>query len=289
MTLAAPTTPDRDRRPVRPLMQDRPPASGRCSTAPCGSPRAGSTPRSGPSDRSAAHRDSWCPASGAEITDADGRTYVDLVGSWGPMILGHAHPGGAGRGVRRRLSRGLVVRHTRARARCCWPRRSSPEYLRCSRFGWCRRAPRRPCRRSGWPAGSPGGRRSSSSPAATTATSTRCWPRPVPGSPPSPCRTRPASPRRPPREVIVLPYNDIDAVRAAFAAHPGEIAAVITEAAAANMGVVPPLPGFNAGLAADRARRRGAADHRRGDDRIPGQPVRDVRAGRARSRAGSPT
>src|SRR5664279_1622541 len=29
---------------------------------------------------------------GAEITDADDNTYVDLVGSWGPMILGHAHP-----------------------------------------------------------------------------------------------------------------------------------------------------------------------------------------------------
>ena len=50
-------------------------------------------------------------------------------------------------------------------------------------------------------------------------------------------------------EVIVLPYNDLEAVRGAFAAHPGEIAAVITEAAAANMGVVPPEPGFNAGLA----------------------------------------
>src|SRR5215470_9284817 len=31
-------------------------------------------------------------ASGAEITDADGRAYIDYVGSWGPMILGHAHP-----------------------------------------------------------------------------------------------------------------------------------------------------------------------------------------------------
>jgi glutamate-1-semialdehyde 2,1-aminomutase len=29
---------------------------------------------------------------GARITDADGRTYVDFVGSWGPLILGHAHP-----------------------------------------------------------------------------------------------------------------------------------------------------------------------------------------------------
>jgi glutamate-1-semialdehyde 2,1-aminomutase len=31
-------------------------------------------------------------AQGATITDADGRTYIDYVGSWGPMILGHAHP-----------------------------------------------------------------------------------------------------------------------------------------------------------------------------------------------------
>jgi glutamate-1-semialdehyde 2,1-aminomutase len=31
-------------------------------------------------------------AKGAEITDADGRTYIDYVASWGPMILGHAHP-----------------------------------------------------------------------------------------------------------------------------------------------------------------------------------------------------
>jgi glutamate-1-semialdehyde 2,1-aminomutase len=50
-------------------------------------------------------------------------------------------------------------------------------------------------------------------------------------------------------EVVVLPYNDLEAVRGAFAAHPGQIAAVITEAAAANMGVIPPGPGFNAGLA----------------------------------------
>jgi glutamate-1-semialdehyde 2,1-aminomutase len=45
-------------------------------------------------------------------------------------------------------------------------------------------------------------------------------------------------------ETIVLPYNDEAALAAAFAAHGDEIAAVITEAAAGNMGVVPPLPGF---------------------------------------------
>ena len=47
---------------------------------------------------------------------------------------------------------------------------------------------------------------------------------------------------------LVLPYNDLDAVRAAFAAHPGRIAAVITEAAA-NAGVLTPAPGFNEALA----------------------------------------
>ena len=31
-------------------------------------------------------------ASGARVTDVEGRSYVDLVGSWGPALLGHAHP-----------------------------------------------------------------------------------------------------------------------------------------------------------------------------------------------------
>src|SRR5205807_1882848 len=46
-------------------------------------------------------------------------------------------------------------------------------------------------------------------------------------------------------QTLVLPYNDEAALRLAFASHPGRIAAVITEAAAANMGVVVPAPGFN--------------------------------------------
>ncbi|MHA7984623.1 glutamate-1-semialdehyde 2,1-aminomutase [Rathayibacter sp. CAU 1779] len=50
-------------------------------------------------------------------------------------------------------------------------------------------------------------------------------------------------------QTIVIPYNDRDAVRAVFAEHGENIAAIITEAAPANMGVVPPWPGFNAFLA----------------------------------------
>ncbi|MEO6204479.1 MAG: glutamate-1-semialdehyde 2,1-aminomutase, partial [Mycobacteriales bacterium] len=51
-------------------------------------------------------------------------------------------------------------------------------------------------------------------------------------------------------DTIVLPYNDLALVRAAFEELGDQIACIITEAAAANKGVVPPLPGFNAGLKA---------------------------------------
>jgi len=49
---------------------------------------------------------------------------------------------------------------------------------------------------------------------------------------------------------ISVPYNDLGAVKAAFAARPGKIAAVIVEPVAANMGLVPPEPGFLEGLRA---------------------------------------
>jgi len=58
-------------------------------------------------------------------------------------------------------------------------------------------------------------------------------------------------------DTIVIPYNDVAAVEEAFANYGDEIACVIAEAAAANMGVVPPAPGFNAALR-DLAHRHGA-------------------------------
>jgi glutamate-1-semialdehyde 2,1-aminomutase len=45
-------------------------------------------------------------------------------------------------------------------------------------------------------------------------------------------------------QTISLPYNDLHAVQAALEAHPGQIAAVIVEPVAGNMGVIPPQPGF---------------------------------------------
>lgn len=49
-------------------------------------------------------------------------------------------------------------------------------------------------------------------------------------------------------ETLVAPYNDLSAVQALFAAHPAGIACVIVEPVAANMGVIPPAPGFLQGL-----------------------------------------
>ena len=75
------------------------------------------------------------PRAAARLTDADGRDYVDLVCSWGPMILGHAHPAvvEAVAATRRRAASRSAPR---PRARCCSPRRSWRACRRSSRSGW---------------------------------------------------------------------------------------------------------------------------------------------------------
>ena len=72
--------------------------------APRTSSRAASTAPSGPSARSAGRRSSSTPATGPRVRDADGRWYLDYIGSWGPAILGHAAPGGRSRPSARRRS-----------------------------------------------------------------------------------------------------------------------------------------------------------------------------------------
>ena len=80
-------------------------------------------------------------ASGPWLTDVDGRRYVDLIGSWGPMILGHAHPSvvdAVQAAATRGFSFGTPGPRTRSRSR----RRSSPGPRR-SRCAWSTAAPRR--------------------------------------------------------------------------------------------------------------------------------------------------
>lgn len=185
-------------------------------------------------------------ARGAFVTDADGREFVDLVASWGPALLGHAHPAvvaavqkAAGRG----LSFGAPTLAEAELAEQVIGRVPAVEKLRLVSTGTeaTMTAVRLARGVTGRPliikfAGCYHGHLDSLLAEAGSGVATLA----LPGS--AGVTEAAAS------ETLVLPYNDLGAVEAAFAEHGPRIAAVITEATPANMGVIAPDDGFNAGL-----------------------------------------
>lgn len=184
--------------------------------------------------------------SGATVTDADGTEYVDLVGAWGPALLGHAHPAvvaavqeAAGNG----LGFGASVPGEFELAEEIIARMPDVERVRLVSTGTeatmtairiARGATSRPLiiKFAGHYHGHSDGLLAAAGSGLATFG--------LPGSAGVTAENA--------AQTLVLPYNDLAALEHAFQAHEGRIAAVITESAAANMGILPPDPGFTEGL-----------------------------------------
>jgi len=185
-------------------------------------------------------------AEGATLIDADGNRYVDLFGSWGPMVLGHAFSPvveaireAAGRGASFGASHAGEANLAELVQRC-FP---SVEKMRFVSSGTeaCMSAIRLARGFTGRNfvikfEGCYHGHADALLVKAGSGVATFG----IPGSAGVPAQTA--------QHTLALPYNDLAAVEVAFAAHPAEIACILVEPVVGNAGTIPPAPGYLAGL-----------------------------------------
>ncbi|RED64104.1 glutamate-1-semialdehyde 2,1-aminomutase [Cohnella lupini] len=183
---------------------------------------------------------------GSRITDIDGQTYIDYVLSWGPLIAGHAHPEvveAIKRTAEKGTSFGAPTELETLMAELVCERVPSVEVVRMVNSGTeatmsALRLARGFTNRSKILKfeGSYHGHADSLLIKAGSGVATL-------GLPDSP-----GVPKSVAAHTLTVPYNDLESVKLAFERYGEEIAAIIVEPIAGNMGVVPPLPGFLAGL-----------------------------------------
>ncbi|HUY60503.1 MAG TPA: glutamate-1-semialdehyde 2,1-aminomutase [Candidatus Dormibacteraeota bacterium] len=183
---------------------------------------------------------------GAELVDTEGHTLIDCVLAYGPLILGHGHPAVV-RALRDQVGRGTAFggpteAETRLAERIVGAV-PSVEMVRLVNSGTeatmsAVRLARAATGRDkivkfdgGYHGHSDGLLAAAGSGVATLG---------LPGSPGVPAATV--------GDTIVLPFNDLEAVRAAFERQGESVAAILVEPVAGNMGVVPPRAGYLAGL-----------------------------------------
>ncbi len=185
-------------------------------------------------------------AAGARLWDVDGNEYIDYIGSWGPMILGHAHPAvvaavqeAAAKGTSYGAPNPLEVELAEEIVAAM----PSIERLRFVSSGT--EAAMSALRVARGFTGLPkiiklaGGYHGHADGLLVRAGSGAAGI----GQPTSAGVTEATA-----RDTLVTPYNDLDAVAALLDEHRGQVAALIVEPVAANMGVVPPADGYLDGL-----------------------------------------